>query len=158
MPHALPPSPAYIPHHTLVDVPDVKPGYTVYLPVWNSGALVYTGDCHARQGQGELCGVALEITSKVTVVFEVIKDRAIEWPRIESDEAIMVVGSARPMEDAARIANTELILWLEHEYGYDRWDAYQLLTQAGGLYVGNMVDTTYSLVASVAKEHLVRLQ
>jgi amidase len=139
-----------------MDVPDVKPGNTVYLPVWNPGALVYTGDCHARQGQGELCGVAMEITSKVTVVLEVIKDRAIEWPRIESDEAIMVVGSARPMEDAARIANTELILWLEHEYGYDRWDAYQLLTQAGGLYVGNMVDTTYSLVASVAKRHLRR--
>jgi acetamidase/formamidase len=139
-----------------MDVPDVKPGNTVYLPVWNSGALVYTGDCHARQGQGELCGVALEITSKVTVVFEVIKEKAIEWPRIESDEAIMVVGSARPMEDAARIANTELVLWLEQEYGYDRWDAYQLLTQAGGLYVGNMVDTTYSLVASVDKKHLGR--
>ena len=139
-----------------MDVPDVRPGNIVYLPVWNSGALVYTGDCHARQGQGELCGVAMEITSKVTVVFEVIKDRAIEWPRIESDEAIMVVGSARPMEDAARIANTELVLWLEQEYGYDRWDAYQLLTQAGGLYVGNMVDTTYSLVASVDKKHLRR--
>ena len=139
-----------------MDVPDVKPGNTVYLPVWNSGALVYTGDCHARQGQGELCGVAMEITSKVTLVFEVIKDRAIEWPRIESDESIMVVGSARPMEDAARIANTELILWLEHEYGYDRWDAYQLLTQAGGLYVGNMVDTTYSLVASIEKKYLSR--
>ena len=139
-----------------MDVPDVKPGNTIYLPVWNEGALVYTGDCHARQGQGELCGVALEITSKVTVVFEVIKDKAIEWPRIESDKAIMVVGSARPMEDAARIANTELVLWLEQEYGYDRWDAYQLLTQAGGLYVGNMVDTTYSLVASVDKEHLQR--
>jgi amidase len=139
-----------------MDVPDVKPGNTAYLPVWNEGALVYTGDCHARQGQGELCGVALEITSKVTVVFEVIKDKAIEWPRIESKDAIMVVGSARPMEDAARIANTELILWLEHEHGYDRWDAYQLLTQAGGLYVGNMVDTTYSLVASVDKNLLSR--
>ena len=137
-----------------MDVPDVKPGNTIYLPVWNEGALFYTGDCHARQGQGELCGVALEITSKITVVFEVIKDKAIEWPRIESDSAIMVVGSARPMEDAARIANTELVLWLEQEYGYDRWDAYQLLTQAGGLYVGNMVDTTYSLVASVDKKHL----
>jgi amidase len=67
---------------------------------------------------------------------------------------LLVVSSARPMEDAARIANTELILWLEHEYGYDRWDAYQLLTQAGGLYVGNMVDTTYSLVASISKELL----
>src|SRR3712207_3253372 len=71
-----------------MDVPDVKPGNTVYLPVWNSGARVYTGDCHARQGQGDLCGVALEITAKVTVVFEVIKDKTIEWPRIVSDEAI----------------------------------------------------------------------
>jgi len=137
-----------------MDVPDVRPGNTVYLPVWNEGALVYTGDCHARQGQGELCGVALEITAKVTVVFDIIKGKAIEWPRIESDERIMVVGSARPMEDAARIANTELILWLEEEHGYDRWDAYQLLTQAGGLYVGNMVDTTYSLVASIEKKYL----
>lgn len=139
-----------------MDVPDVRPGNTLYLPVWNEGALLYTGDCHARQGQGELCGVALEITSKVTMVFDVVKGKGIEWPRIESDDAIMVVGSARPMEDAARIANTELILWLEREYGYDRWDAYQLLTQAGGLYVGNMVDTTYSLVASINKRYLKR--
>lgn len=139
-----------------MDVPDVRPGNTLYLPVWNEGALLYTGDCHARQGQGELCGVALEITSKVTMVFDVIKGKEIEWPRIESDDAIMVVGSARPMEDAARIANTELILWLEREYGYDRWDAYQLLTQAGGLYVGNMVDTAYSLVASINKRYLKR--
>ncbi|MGB3681775.1 MAG: acetamidase/formamidase family protein [Rubrobacteraceae bacterium] len=139
-----------------MDVPDVRPGNTVYLPVWNEGALVYTGDCHARQGQGELCGVALEITSKTTLVFDVIKGQTIEWPRIESEDRIMVVGSARPMEDAARIANTELILWLEEEHGYDRLDAYQLLTQAGGLYVGNMVDTTYSLVASIEKKYLTR--
>jgi acetamidase/formamidase len=137
-----------------MDVPDVKPGNTVYLPVWNEGALVYTGDCHARQGQGEACGVALEITAKVTFVFDVIKNKQIEWPRIESDERIMVVGSAKPMEDAARIANVELIMWLEEEYGFDRLDAYQLVTQAGGLYVGNMVDTTYSLVASMEKKYL----
>lgn len=139
-----------------MDVPDIKPGNTVYLPVWNEGALFYTGDTHANQGQGELCGVGLEITSKVTVEFGVIKGRAIEWPRIESPDALMVVGSARPMEDAARIANTELVLWLESDYGFERWDAYQLLTQAGGLYVGNMVDTTYSLVASINKRYLNR--
>ncbi len=139
-----------------MDVPDVRPGNTIYLPVWNEGALFYTGDCHARQGQGELCGVALEITSRVTVSFEVIKGGGIEWPRIESEERLMSVGSARPMEDAARIAYTELIGWLEDEHGFSRLDAYQLLTQAGGLYVGNMVDTTYSLVASIDKRYLVR--
>jgi amidase len=139
-----------------MDVPDVRPGNTVYLPVWNEGALFYTGDCHARQGQGELCGVALEITSRVTVAFEVIKGGGIEWPRIESEEKLMTAGSARPMEDAARIAYAELIGWLEDEHGFSRLDAYQLLTQAGGLYVGNMVDTTYSLVASIDKRYLVR--
>jgi amidase len=139
-----------------MDVPDVRPGNTVYLPVWNEGALFYTGDCHARQGQGELCGVALEITSRVTVSFEIIKSGGIEWPRIESEDRLMIVGSARPMEDAARIAYTELIGWLEDEHGFSRLDAYQLLTQAGGLYVGNMVDTTYSLVASIDKQYLIR--
>ncbi len=139
-----------------MDVPDVKPGNTVYLPVWNEGALFYTGDCHARQGQGELCGVALEITAEVTVSFEVIKSGGIEWPRIESEDRLMTVGSARPMEDAARIAYAELIAWLEEDHGFSRLDAYQFLTQAGGLYVGNMVDTTYSLVASVDKRYLAR--
>jgi amidase len=137
-----------------MDVPDVRPGNTVYLPVWNEGALFYTGDCHARQGQGELCGVALEITSEVTVSFEVIKGGGIEWPRIESEDRLMTVGSARPMEDAARIAYAELVGWLEDAHGFSRLDAYQLLTQAGGLYVGNMVDTTYSLVASIEKRYL----
>jgi acetamidase/formamidase len=140
-----------------MDVPDVKPGNTVYLPVWNEGALFYTGDCHARQGQGELCGVALEITAEVTVSFEVIKGGGIQWPRIESEDRLMTVGSARPMEDAARIAYAELIGWLAEEHGLSQPDAYQLLTQAGGLYVGNMVDTTYSLVASIEKQYLLRL-
>ena len=139
-----------------MDVPDVCPGNTVYLPVWNEGALFYTGDTHARQGQGELCGVALEITSRATFVFDVIKNRPISWPRIESPDRIMTVGSARPMEDAARIAYAELVLWLEADYGWPRLDAYELLTQAGNLYVGNMVDTTYSLVASVEKRFATR--
>lgn len=137
-----------------MDVPDVKPGNTVYLPIFNEGGLFYTGDCHARQGQGELCGVALEITSKVTVSFEVVKDEAIQWPRIESEDKLMTVGSARPMEDAARIAYAELIGWLVEEHGFSQLDAYEFLTQAGGLYVGNMVDTVYSLIASVEKRYL----
>lgn len=139
-----------------MDVPDVKPGNTIYLPVFNPGALFYTGDSHGNQGQGELCGVALEMPCKVTLTFEVIKRKGIEWPRIESDHTIMAVGSARPMEDAARIAYAELIFWMEQDFGFTRGEAYQLLTQVGGLYVGNMVDTTYSLVSSIHKRFLKR--
>jgi amidase len=139
-------------HGGNMDVPDVRPGNTVYLPVRVPGALFFTGDCHAGQGEGELCGVALEITAKVTLRFELIKGRAIAWPRIESPDELMAVGSARPMEDAARIAYTELVVWLE-ELGWDRWEAYQALTQVGRLYVGNMVDTYYSLVAKIEKRY-----
>jgi amidase len=140
-------------HGGNMDVPDVKPGNSVYLPVNVPGALFYTGDVHAGQGQGELCGVALEIAAKVTLRFEVIKGQTITWPRIESDEEYMVVGSARPMEDAARIAYAELIDWMV-EMGWDWQEAYQALTQIGDLYVGNMVDTYYSLVAKIRKEYV----
>lgn len=135
-----------------MDVPDTKPGNTLYLPVRVPGAYFFTGDCHAGQGDGELCGVALEIAAKVTLKFDLIKQKPLDWPRIESPEAYMAVGSARPMEDAARIAYAELIAWLV-EMGWDQWEAYQALTQIGQLSVGNMVDTTYSLVAKIAKDY-----
>jgi len=122
-------------HGGNMDVPDVKPGNTIYLPVLTEGAYFYVGDCHAGQGDGELCGGALEIPAKVTLEFNVIKDKSINWPRIESSEELMVVGSARPMEDAARIAYSELIIWLE-ELGWDSLEAYQALTQVGELYRG----------------------
>lgn len=69
----------------------------------------------------------------------------------------MAVGSMRPMEDAARIAYAELIEWMT-ELGWDRIEAYQALTQIGKLYVGNMVDTFYSLVAKVEKNMFFRNQ
>jgi amidase len=141
-------------HGGNMDVPDVTVGNTVYLPVHHPGALFFTGDAHAGQGQGELCGVALEIDARGTFTFDVIKGKSIPWPRIESPTEIMTVGSARPMEDAARIAYAELIDWMVADYGFDRLDAYQLLSQAGGLYVGNMVDTNYSLVAKCPKRYL----
>jgi acetamidase/formamidase len=139
-------------HGGNMDVPDVRTGNTVYLPVRVPGAHFFTGDCHAGQGDGELCGVALEITARVTVRFDLIKTRPIAWPRIESADELMTVGSARPMEDAARIAYAELVGWLE-ELGWDRWEAYEALTQIGRLYVGNMVDTYYSLVAKIEKRY-----
>jgi len=144
------------PHGGNMDCPDVRPGNTLYLPVSTGGALFSAGDCHANQGQGEVCGVALEIPCTLSVVFGIDKGKRIGWPRIVSDEAIMVVGSAKPMEDAARIAYAELVLWMEEEFGFTRWEAYQLLGQVGGLYVANMVNPLYSLVASIEKRYLER--
>jgi acetamidase/formamidase len=137
-----------------MDVPDVCPGNTLRLPVAIEGAYFFTGDAHAAQGDGELCGVACEVTARVRLRFGLEQGRAIAWPRIESERELMTVGSARPMEDAARIAWKELIDWLVEDYGFDWAEAYQLLTHAGRMRVGNMVDPQYSLVAKIDRRYL----
>ena len=137
-----------------MDVPDTCPGNVVRLPVYVDGAFFYTGDAHAAQGDGELCGVACEMTARVRLRLTVEQGRRIAWPRIESGTELMAVGSARPMEDAARIAWKELIAWLDVDHGIDRWEAYQLLTHAGRMRLGNMVDPLYSVVARLDKRYL----
>ena len=137
-----------------MDLPDVAPGAILYFQVHTKGAYLYLGDCHGRQGDGELCGVAVEIPSTTVIHVDLIKSWTIGWPRLENERFIMTVGSARPMEDAARIAYRELIRWMVADYGFDEIEAYFLLTQAGRMRVGNMVDPKYTLGASILKEYL----
>ena len=96
-----------------------------------TGGLSLLGDCHGTQGDGEFCGVAVEMPSTTTVRVDLIKNWTIAWPRLENERFIMTIGSARPMEDAARIAYRELVRWLASDYGFDELEAYFLLTQAG---------------------------
>ena len=137
-----------------MDLPDVAPGAIVYFPVLHKDAYLYLGDCHGRQGDGELCGVAVEMPSTTTVQVDLIKNWQISWPRLENEQFIMTIGSARPMEDAARIAYRELTRWLACDYGFDELEAYFLLTQAGRVRVGNMVDPKYTLGASILKTYI----
>jgi acetamidase/formamidase len=143
-------------HGGNMDAADVCPGNTIHLPVHVPGALLYVGDGHAAQGDAEVCGVATEIPTRGTLTVGLIKGQAIATPRIESDEFIMAVGSARPMEDAARIAFYELVIWLESDYGIDRLTAYQLCSQVARVRIANMVDILYSVVAKFPRRYLPR--
>src|SRR5690606_7310038 len=67
-----------------MDLPDVGPGAIAYFPVHHEGAYLYLGDCHATQGDGELCGVAVEMQSTTTVQVDLIRDWPITWPRLEN--------------------------------------------------------------------------
>ena len=82
---------------------------------------------------------------------DLIKGWTIAWPRLETADFYMTIGSARPMEDASRIAYRELIRWMAAEFGFDETDAYLLLTMCGKVRLGNMVDPKYTLAASIAK-------
>jgi amidase len=142
-------------HGGNMDLPDVAPGAIIYLPVHTDGALLYVGDCHATQGDGELCGVAVEQQATVTAHVDLIKGWSFAWPRLENERFIMTIGSARPLEDAARIAYRELVRWMAADYGFEELDAYMLLTQAGRIRLGNMVDPKYTVGASILKKYLV---
>lgn len=143
-------------HGGNMDAADVCPGNTIYLPVHVDGALLFVGDGHAAQGDAEVCGVAAEVPTTGTFTVDVIKGRSIPTPRIENGEFLMSVGSARPMEDAARIAFYDLVTWLAVDHGFDRIAAYQLCSQVARVRVANMVDVLYSVVAKFPKKYLLQ--
>lgn len=141
-------------HGGNMDLPDMGPASITYLPVRSPGGRLFIGDAHACQGDGEVCGVAVEYPTTTTISVDLIKGWSIEWPRLETDEFIMAIGSARPLEDATRIAYRELVRWMAADYGFDQWDAYMMLSQCGRVRLGNFVDPKYTVGASIRKHYL----
>jgi amidase len=142
-------------HGGNMDLPDIGPGSITYLPVRTKGARLFIGDAHACQGDGEVCGTAIEYASTTTIRVDLIKKWPIEWPRLETETMLMSIGSARPLEDATRIAYAELVLWMAAEYGFDKWDAYMMLSQCGRVRLGNFVDPKYTVGAGIEKRYLL---
>jgi acetamidase/formamidase len=137
-----------------MDTPEMRAGTTCYLGVNVRGALFSIGDGHCRQGEGESCGVAVEAAMDTVLIVELIKGVATPWPRLENDEYVMSAGSARPLEDAFRISQVDLIDFLGMTYRMDRLDAYQLLTQASEVPLANVVDPNYTVVSKLRKAYL----
>lgn len=134
-----------------MDTPEMRAGTTAYFRVNVDGALFSLGDGHYRQGEGESCGTAVEGAMHVTVLVDVIKGGGPAWPRIENDTHIMSVGSARPLENAWKAGQIDMIGWMGELYGLDPLDSYQLLTQIAEAPLANVVDTNYSVVTKIDK-------
>jgi amidase len=141
-------------HGGNMDAPEASAGNTVYFPVTVRGALLFLGDGHAQMGDGEIAGTAIEVPMRARLQVDVIKGQKISWPRFENSHEIMALGAYRPLDDALRIAFTELIGWIHSETGLSELDAYQLLSQVGKVHVTEMVDPNYVIVASVDKKYL----
>ena len=137
-----------------MDAPEASAGNTLYLPVNVSGALLYFGDGHAAMGEGEVAGSAVEVPMRARLKVDLIKGKRIEWPRFENENEIMAAGIYRPVDDAARIAVTELVHWIHADYGLSDLDAYELLSKVGKLHLTEMVDPNYVVVAGIAKKYL----
>jgi acetamidase/formamidase len=145
-------------HGGNMDTPEMRAGTTCYLGVNVEGALFSIGDGHYRQGEGETCGVAVEGAMDTVLAIELLKGVATTWPRLENDDYVISTGSARPLEDAFRIAHWDLVTWLATDFGLDRLDAYQLVTQISESPVANVCDPNYTFVAKAAKRYLPRAE
>jgi acetamidase/formamidase len=137
-----------------MDYNGMNAGVTLMLPVSEPGALLFIGDGHARQGDGEVVGNAMEISMDVEFSVDLIKSKQIGWPRLENAEYLMVLGSARPLMQALQHATTELQGWLMSDYGFDERGSSLLLGHALQYDIANVVDPHFTVVAKIRKDLL----
>jgi acetamidase/formamidase len=137
-----------------MDYNGMNAGVTLMLPVFEPGALLFIGDGHARQGDGEVIGNAMEISMDVEFSVDLVKKKQIGWPRIETAEYLMVLGSARPLLQALQHATTELQRWLMSDYGFDERGSSMLMGHALEYDIANIVDPHFTVVAKIRKDLL----
>ena len=137
-----------------MDAPEASVGNTLYLPVSVPGALLFFGDGHGAMGDGEIAGTAVEMSMHVRLQVELLKGEKIAWPRFENDNYIMAAGIYRPLDDALRIAFTELVRWIHERYGLSEMDAYELLSKTAEIHLDEMVDPNYVIIAKINKKFL----
>jgi len=139
-----------------MDYASMGAGVRLMLPVNEPGALLFLGDGHARQGEGEVAGTGLETSLDVEFSVELVKKKAIGWPHLETDTHVMVLGSARPLLEAFQHATSELQRWLTADYGLTERGAQTLLGQAAEYEIANVVDPNFTVVAKIRKAMLPR--
>jgi amidase len=139
-------------HGGNLDTTDIKAGCKVYLPVFVEGALFGVGDVHATMGDGEVCGTGVECGAEVTIRLDLRHDLPIERPRLESPTEIMTIASAEGgLEDAIRLALQDMISWLQQDKGLSPEEAYVLISIAGDVRIGQIVDPAVTVRVSVPK-------
>ncbi len=139
-----------------MDFYKVAQGATIYLPVFHEGALLYIGDGHALQGDGEITGDALETSMDFSLVTKVIKSNelSITFPRFEDAEHLMAMATARSLEDALKLATLGLLEWVQKDYGLALNEATQVLGPLIEYRIPTLAGPTVEIVAMIKKEHL----
>ena len=137
-----------------MDFNEIREGATVYLPVQQPGALLYVGDGHALQADGELNGNALETSLDVEFSVDLVREKSIAGPRIENDDYLMAMGLSGSLDDAFKEATSALASWLESEYGLTGPEAAILLGATVEYKISEVADRNAGVVAKVAKKYL----
>ena len=141
-----------------MDYNGLKEGVTVHLPVYQEGALLFVGDGHAAQDDGELNGDALETSMDVEFTVELVRGKSTQGPRMESDELLMASGIANSLPEALQIATTELARWLERDYQLNANESGIVLGTSVKYDIAEVVDPLVHIVAKVNKSVLATLK
>ncbi len=141
-----------------MDYNGLREGVTVYLPVYREGALLFVGDGHALEGDGELNGDALETSMDVEFTVNLIRGKSTQGPRFENDEYLMASGIAGSLQEAMQQATTELARWLERDYKLSPNESNIVLGTSIRYDIAEVVDPQVHIVAKVSKAMLATLQ
>ena len=140
-----------------MDFNEVIEGATVYLPVRAPGAMLYLGDGHAAQGDGELNGNALETSMDVEFTVDVISGKAVPGPRVESATHLMAVGLDGSIDEAFRDATTNMANWLTDKYELTPSEVAEVMGTSAEYKVSEVADRNAGVVVKINKERLTGL-
>jgi amidase len=141
-----------------MDSPQVREGATLYIPVFQPGALLYFGDGHAQQGEGELPGQGLETSLDVQLTVNLVQSKALAQPRLENPDYVMIMGNGVTVDAAMKSATTEMSRWLADAYGLTPQDIAAFLGTAMEYDIAEVVDSEYGVTAKVRKDALAQIR
>lgn len=139
-----------------MDYKRITEGAILYLPIYHEGAILFMGDGHALQGDGELNGDALETSLDVSFTVRVVEpgEQRFPYPRIEDANSIMAFGQAENLEQATKEAIRHLMLWLQHDYDLSVVEATQVIGSAVSFQIPKLVPKIAEVVAILPKSLL----
>lgn len=141
-----------------MDYNQIVEGTTVYLPVYHPGALLFVGDGHAAQGDGELTGDALETSMDIEFTVDVIEGRSEDHPLAENAEYLISVGIGGSLDQALQQATSGLMRWLERDYKLTASESAIVVGFAMKYDVADLVGTQVSIAAKLPKSVLANLR
>lgn len=130
-----------------------RAGAVVLFPVSEPGGLFFLGDAHAVQGDGEISGNGVEVSTQTTIELHLIRGYSLDWPRLIDSRGIVTIGNARPLDQAAQHATTEMLRWLIQDAGLDAVGANLWLPQTVRYDVGNIFDPAYTMACRLIREY-----
>ena len=132
-----------------MDIPLLRPGATIELPVYQEGGLLMMGDIHAAQGEGEIIGGAIETSGVIDCTIDLLKGRSLDCPRISDGVQLAAVGVDGELRGAIQQAYAHLVQWLNEEFQLNRWDAYNLVSQTAGIVLGGLTLSPFAAAACI---------